>query len=242
MRNLLCVSLLLSHVFGFAQDEPSTRVLPSSSSSGSLHLGMHLAFPQNEFAAVSEQAAFFGIGGGFVVPVFDHSPLALGGQFDYYWTGGDRQTEFYRDPVYGRYEVESTVQGSMIPLHLKARLNPLRDVTDLFNIYLEGLAGFRFTSVRTSIQVDDLSGGPQPEKESDTETSFSWSYGYAGGALVKLTTGIQLHFRVENLYGTSAKYLDPKSIEFDSNGDPEYQVKESRTDILNYSIGVNFRF
>lgn len=210
--------------------------------SGQLHLGAKLGFPQNEFAAKYPNNAFFGLGGGMLFPLFDDSPLDLGGQFEYYWIGREVETMTLESSSYGEYEVESTVNGSMIPLYLNARIMPFRRLTDVINPYFEGIAGARFFSIKTKIEVDDLSGGAQPDPETDTETRTSWSYGYGGGFLVKLVNSVYLDLHVQNIYGTQTKYLDPKSIEFDDNGDPVYRKIESETQVLTYSLGVNFVF
>lgn len=179
--------------------------------SGGFQFDLNLAAPQGEFADSYNRDAFFGLAGGISFVIRD-TPIEGGLRAGYYWMGRTNEDVRINDSISGDYEVSTTVNGNVIPVHFNARILPLRSISNQFNPYIEGLAGFRIFNIRTKVEVDDLTTGPQPEPEIDRESTVAFSYGYAAGVLIGPINRASLNIRVSRIYGGRATYVDPESI------------------------------
>lgn len=223
-----------------AQDETETiRYTPDYN--GMLQFHTKLSFPQGDFANTYSESAFFGIGGGLLFPIKE-SPIDAGLTVDYFWMERQTETQRLKDKFTGTYEVKSTINGNVVPVHSVLRVTPLRTINSPVQPYIQGMAGFRVFSIRTKIEVDDLSGGAQPDPDIEREPSAAWSYGYGGGVFVQIAENLNIDLSVSNLFGTNATYIDPESLEFDANGDPTYEKRESETHVANVRLGINIVF
>lgn len=203
---------------------------------------LKFAIPQGGFAETYSKSAFFGIGAGLLFQLKE-SPIDAGLNVDYFWM--ERQQEDFNGlsgPNNTSYDVTSTINGNMIPVHGVIRITPLRTVLPKINPYVEALAGVRIFNIRTKIEVDDGTNSTQPEPDIDRETSAAWSYGYAGGVYFQVSPNFNVDLSVANLYGTKASYIDAESPTFTDQGDPVFGSKESDTHIVNIRMGVNILF
>ena len=232
IKLLTTIFFSLCFLQGIAQDEKEHRP--------QLNFGLQLGFPQDNFARIYSRDAIFGMGGRLLFPLDQKLPLDAGFQFYYMWMGTEKETFTLYNAVQGDYVVTSKVHGSMMPFHINLRFRPLRNVTNVVDPYIEGLAGFRVFYVKTEIEVDDLTPTEQPEPETSTINNWSGSYGVATGLGIRIAENIKLDFRYSRLKGGKAKYLDPKKIEFSSTGDPIYSRNRSETNMDNYEIGIVF--
>lgn len=248
MKSKILLIAFLLPIISFSQNEqPALRTI-NQPYKGGADFGLSLAFPQNNFAKAAGSRPYFGLGGKLVFASRDNSPISFGLSFNYFWMfrKTDKQTITQRASTFPftkyEYQVETTVHGAMMPTHLHFRLMPFIATNSPVQPYAEGLAGFRIFNTRSKIEVDDLSGGTQPDPEIDNNINITSSYGYAVGVNVRVAHAIYVNARFENIYGGWGKYIDPSSVKIDNNGDATISRKESRTDILNYTLGVSFHF
>jgi len=243
MKSKFFLVVFLLPLFSFSQNEAVLREF-NQPYKGGVDLGVSLAFPQNNFAKAAGSQPYFGFGGKLVFAARDNSPISFGLSFNYFWMFRKTEKQTLRSTTFpfSRYEVETTVHGAMMPTHLHFRIMPFIATNSPVQPYIEGLAGFRIFNTRSKIEVDDLTGGEQPQPEIDNNLNMTSSYGYSIGVNVRVAHAIYVNARFENIYGGWGKYIDPSSIKIDNNGNATINRKESRTDILNYTLGVSFHF
>ena len=235
---------------GYAQNEDNNRDVNDRRNDqvdfkrnyiGKLQGHMKFAIPQGGFAETYSESAFFGLGAGLLFQVLE-SPIDAGLNVDYFWMERQQEDFTVNDPQFGAYDVTSTINGNMVPVHAVLRITPLRTVMPRINPYVEALAGVRVFNIRTKIEVDDGTNSTQPDPDIEREPSVSWSYGYAGGVYFQVSPNFNVDLSMANIYGTKASYINAESLKFTTQGDPVYETKESDTHIYNIRVGVNILF
>lgn len=206
-----------------------------------LDLNMALAIPINDPVYVDSSSSTtltaFGFGGGFTIPVFEKSPVRLGASFRYMWIGSEsRDFSFIDDQGY-EYELTTTVKGSMSPLHLMFRIDPVVYTNFPVLPYAGAFAGIRFFGSNNKLTFD-YQDGTEPIVENNREISVTSSYGFELGLHVRLGKDILLDFRYEHAYGGWAEYIDFSTVEIDNNGNASYDLHETRTDVAMFTLGV----
>jgi len=200
-----------------------------------------LALPFNESitsdSRLESDLSAFGFGGGFMFQFPINSPLKIGASFRYMLMGG-KSRNFDLVDINGRgYNLESAIKGSMSPLHLMLRLDPMPFTTSHVMPYIGGFSGFRFFEAKQRLIID-YQDGSEPNEENIREVSVTSSYGFEIGLHIRFYKGILIDFRYEHAYGGWAKYLDFSSIEIDAVGNATYERLESRTNVSMYTIGL----
>tara|TARA_X000001036_G_scaffold80028_1_gene71713 strand:+ start:1910 stop:2626 length:717 start_codon:yes stop_codon:yes gene_type:complete len=124
--------------------------------------------------------------------------------------------------------------------------------------YFEGLVGLKNLSTKTELvsnNCTDEDDNCQIAKSTNASDTV-FSYGFGGGLQVKLTTledeagdpsgDLSFFINARYLMGSSAKYLKKGSIVYSEPEDGPVQTSfnwnESKTDLLQLSIGINFSF
>jgi hypothetical protein len=82
----------------------------------------------------------------------------------------------------------------------------------------------------------------EPETESTINGSFS--YGYGGGLKVRLSkeNRVFINVKANQIYGSATKYINQESVVLMDDGSYRYKTTKSKTDILRFSIGLQFQF
>jgi hypothetical protein len=194
----------------------------------------------------STDVGAIGIGGDVTAPFpgssfLADSPLRLGFSFRYLWQGIVRKDFLFIDDLGFEYELETKVKGTMSPIHLMARLDPMNYTRFPVLPYVGGFVGLRVFGTTRKITVDYLDGS-EPSVENNREVSIATSYGFELGLHARITPEIMLDFRVEHAYGGWAKYVDLSSVEINDNGRATYDIIESRTDVNMFTLGVVLLF
>lgn len=198
---------------------------------------LSIATPINEFKeAHTGGDAFFGLGGEFNLPVLKDSPLRLGVSFRYFWMGDKARDVEVTDSL-GSYDVDTRVHGSMMPLHLFARFDPIYMYDSPVMPYVGGFLGPRFFNVTTVVEID-YRDGFEPVEERDRRGSTTLSYGFQLGLHIRFSENMLLDLRWERAYGSEAKYLDVRSVEIDDEGYTFYDILETRTDVDMFTVGL----
>lgn len=170
-------------------------------------------------------------------------PIVIGADLEFFRYGKERRKELL-SPDIPDLPVEVTNRNEMFMSHLFLRVQP-----DWGKIvpYFDSLIGFNYLYTRTSLK------GDRRYNDIISTTNFSdWalSYGLGGGIKIKLLENIGKKAGKENyvalfvdlgmryLFGSEAEYLKEGSIQRVS-GEVYYNANKSRTDLLQFKIGVS---
>ena len=84
------------------------------------------------------------------------------------------------------------------------------------------------------------------DEDFEDDTKFygsSFSFGFGGGLAVRLCEHMALDLGVTKAYGLDTNYRSvEKTAAADLKGDLDAGIKSSRTDFLNFKVGVLFGF
>lgn len=196
------------------------------------NLRTQVAFPLEEFAEQNESIAF-GVGGMFLVPLTeDESVVSLGLDAGYMIYG--MKSDDYTDNR--GFEYTLNTNNNIFEGFAVLRFKP-RWVEAPIYPYVDGLVGGRYIYTRTT----EEEGGEELDAYIEQD-GFAFAYGGAGGLLISLSDEIKLDIRGVYTQGSKAKYLTRNSIYPDPVSPNEfiYDVKRTRTDMLNFQIGITF--
>jgi len=236
MSNLLYISILVFFVFvsicATAQSAPYQ---------GGVDAGVSLAFPQNNFAKKAGGNPFFGLGLQMVFALKDNHPVQIAVGAQHYWLHSQKSSGSLLSPDSVRYDYQTNVNGSMIPVHVHIRLTPLVRTKSPFQPYIEVLLGMRLFNTIVKFEGKESGGGASVISAKNNDWDLSHSHGFAAGVHVKVTDMIFINARFENLFGGWASYIDPDQISFSNDGGAQVDRMRSRTDIITYTLGVSIR-
>jgi|TARA_B110000093_G_C12839823_1_gene354769 hypothetical protein len=240
IQKLLYFTFCFCTLIGNAQNSTPPYAVPQMD----LHATLALPFSNAIIpdSATSTALVAFGFGGGFTAPfskssLLADSPLRLGFSFRYLWQGNEKKDFLFIDDQGFEYELESKVKGTMSPLQIMARLDPMNYSRFPVLPYAGGFVGLRFFGTNQKITVDYLDGS-EPLVENNREMSITTTYGFELGLHARITPEVMLDFRVERAYGGWAKYVDLSSVQIDDNGNATYDRIESRTDMDMFTLGL----
>ncbi|MFB0926094.1 MAG: hypothetical protein QMB65_12575 [Vicingaceae bacterium] len=254
MKILLLVSLSISlSLMTFAQDS-NLVVSPEldhtrqknidKTPSATLDLEILVASTTGEFKEFYENNEIGGLGFTLLFGVHKTIPVDLGFDFGYYFMSTNRSRLEYYAPGVGDYDVNSKVNGTMVPIHMVSRLTPFKNTNFFIQPYLELMAGFRIFAVKQTIETTLLNTGVILEPETESTINGSFSYGYGGGLKVRLSkeNRVFLNVKANKIYGSATKYINQESVVLMDDGSYRYKTTKSKTDILRFSIGLQFQF
>jgi len=206
-----------------------------------VELDIRAAFPTGEFKDFYSNPGMGGFGLTALFPLGKKNPLDIGFGLGYYFMSRAEDTYQYYTPGVGDYDIHSKVSGSMISMHLTARLYPLKSINFPIQPYFEGLAGGRLFVVEQELSTYLYSVESELPKETNSNTTSSWSYGFGGGLkiMIRRNEMLFLNLKVAQLYGTSTKNMDPSSVVLYDDGTYAYDEFKSRTDVLRFSLGLH---
>jgi hypothetical protein len=178
----------------------------------------------------------------------------LGGTFEYLYFGGKSDSYKYDDPYpYNAITNNVTTKISSNVYSLVANLR-----AEFFSgpivPFVEVAAGGRMFdgTHRVTIDRSQKSGSTLPSGVTFTptskdvpttfETDFTGTYGFGGG--LRLGVGmVRVEIKGMMMSGTQGRYVDPKSVTFDSNtGRASYATKTSTTDMFLVQVGISGNF
>jgi hypothetical protein len=214
-----------------------------------------LGFPQNDFNTNTNNA----IGYGFDIAVlinlsgkrsraeWEHRfiNVYLGGNFQWMRQDGTRDSYSFEDS-YSTTTVSSKVRNNLTGIGLLTRAELFPGAVKLF---FELGAGTRLFSGAHHIEVENRplsSSNPDDVRTTTTNNNLRsaliGNYSYGGGLRI-CKNEIGIEFKFTSLKGTTAEYVDIKSIQFNrSNNTVSYETKNSKTDIIVFQIGISGRF
>lgn len=251
MRKSVFILVLLSFTIGgYSQDSLSTYTSPEVFSDDSRQLlepkvtfdvDIRAAFTTGEFKAFYPKRGMGGFGITTLFPIDKHNPVDIGFGLGYYFMSNSEATFDYYTPGAGNYEITSEVSGSMVPIHLTARIYPFKSFNLPIQPYLEGLGGARLFIVTQRLETYLTDAGFDLDPQVETDVTGSWSYGFGGGLKVLLSRNelLYLNAKVTQLYGTSTNNMDPSSVVLYDNGSYSYSMFKSETNVLRFALGIH---
>ncbi len=217
----------------------------SKSFAQSIGGGFMVGVPQEDFSRLNPDNGYgLNIQGMLLTPD-EYSPFGVGLDFGFliFSTENEFRPFSYAIPEVG---VEVERMNSMVNAHLVFQVSPF---IGRIQPYAEAYGGFSYYFTTTSIKSDYHDEVIASDVNFD---DFAFSYGAGGGFKIFLTdftsedsesTEILLDLKVRYLAGTEAEYLTEHDVEVDQNaGIVTYFPRKSETDMLTFSIGVEFRF
>ncbi|MCB0400687.1 MAG: hypothetical protein KDD41_01250 [Flavobacteriales bacterium] len=199
------------------------------------------AFTSGEFKTFYPKPGMGGMGLTVLFPLGKRFPLDLGVDLGYYFMSQSQETFNYYTPGLGDYDVESRVSGGMFTMHAVGRVYPFKTVKLPIQPYVEGLAGFRVFSANQKLETYVYATDEYLPVEKDYNYYGAWSYGFGAGVKVMLSKNelLYLNLKVDQIYGTATKNMDPSTVELYDDGTYTYSEFTSRTDILRFALGIH---
>ena len=215
--------------------------------------GLVVGSPQDEFRQNVDNVGF-GLDA-FATHNFGGSAFQLGGSFSFMVYGRDKRSEPFSYTI-PDVRVDVITTNSIVMGHLLARL---QQPTGGLRPYIEGLYGFNYLSTSTTIENQNASEDDNEIASSTNFEDFTSSYGGGAGLMFTIWNAsnnvsgsgdfsgkLLLDLGARYLFGGEAEYLKKGSIQLnDPTSDPTdliYDVQRSKTDILNFRIGLVFDF
>lgn len=214
---LIVLSVFLPYQESFAQE---------------FNLRLQTGFPLEEFAQKNESIAF-GIGGNFLIPIkAEKSVISVGLDIGYMNYG--MKSDDYTDNNGVGYTLNT--DNYIFESFAMVRFKPRWEKSFIYP-YADGLIGGRYIYTLTTEKEGSQTTDSYMEQE-----GLSFAYGGAGGLLVSLSETIKLDIRAVYTQGSKAKYLTKNSIYPDPLFPDKtiYDVKNTRTDMLSFQLGITF--
>lgn len=220
-------------LFSVGLDAQSSDFADGVQLTGMVQIGL----PQNEFAeAYSGNPT--GIGASIMVPVGKSKMIHFGGEYGWNSMGKEKsQVELIKSPE----EVLSgdmTVSSDVNSYHANIRFSPLKGP---FRIYFDLLFGMKFYSTDTEIIVEQANGSEIQTTNSISSENTNFA-GFAGGLMLALSRNFFIDAKLQSLQGGEVKYVDHSTLEINSMGDIDFEVKSTPTDLIMPQVGLSIVF
>ncbi len=236
MRKIILLSFLLiataDVIYAQTRQARQRQVVTFQERRGTtLSTGLQIAVPTGEFADNYGRMPF-GINAFISIPLLN-APIEIGGGFAWNNMAQSRSDVFITNEQGMTQPGTLRINGNAYTYALHGRLRPLNG---RFRPYGEVFVGARNFSTTSRLQSRT---GNQPSTER-LDRSFTLTAGWGVGAKYEITPGIFLEARFEQSAGSRATYIDPETIEIDSQATFSFENLESRTDQWAISVGVAF--
>jgi len=237
MRNIQVLFIILITLFSKLCAQSASDFSPFN-----LALNFYVGFPQGEFKQNINRNGY-GLNVEGLWKPYKYSPFSLGADFGILNYGSVSRREPFSYTIPDVF-VNVTNDNNILNYHLIAQVAP---GVGIFKPYVQFLFGGSY--IYTQTRIENRSTG----EEIATSTNFddyAWSYGAAGGFMFRVSkreknvletpsfSEIFLNLKVSYLFGSNAEYLKEGSIRYVGAGKVEYDIKESKTDLIGLHIGV----
>lgn len=214
----------------------------ANSSAQSIGGGFMVGSPRGEYKDFNPQTGFGLQLQGMLISPSEYSPFGIGMDIGFliYSSDTERRPFSHTIPDVG---VDVNRTNSMANLHFVFQVAPFQGP---IQPYGEVYGGGSYFFTTTSIESDYFDKHITSDVNYD---DFAWSYGAGGGLKILLVDSdfdspeIFLDFKVRYLSGSRAKYLTKNDVVInDRTHTVTYFPRESETDQLTFTIGVEARF
>lgn len=205
-------------------------------------LSLFVGVPVGPFASRVDNVGF-GATVGFFAGI-KGTPVQIGGELGAMIYGAEKRHEPFSTTI-PDVMVAVETSNNIGMGHLVLRLAPQSGAVIP---YLDGIFGGKYLFTSTSIRNERFDDGEAIATSTNFD-DFAWSYGAGGGLQIKVYEGmmgeqygsVHLNAGARYLAGSEAEYLKKGSIRRE-NGQVNYDVQRSRTDILVPQFGVTVLF
>ena len=128
--------------------------------------------------------------------------------------------------------------GDIGKVDIVARLKPFAGAIQPYGDLMLGAKHF---VLKSQIQ-EEYDGYREVVESNREESSAALSYGWAAGLKIRLNRAVMLEARYERLHGGRAEFVDADSIAIAADGSFTYDMRESRTSMYTYALGLSFEF
>lgn len=175
-------------------------------------------------------------------------PFGIGLDFMYMNYGSESRNERLSTTIPDlkvRVDNSNNIVGGNIVLRLQPIEGPVSP-------YIDGLFGFKYLFTETTIKEIKTLAADEEIASSTNFDDITLGYGIGGGVLVRVyisessgplqaPVSVYLDLKGRYMYGGDAEYLEEGSIQR-VDGEVTYDVRKSRTDIMQYYFGVSVTF
>lgn len=220
--------------------------IPETFSQFDVAINLYAGFPQKEFKENINRNGY-GLNAEGLLKPFIRSPFYIGLNLGFLNYGSVTRREPFSYTIPDVF-VNVTNQNNILNYHLVVQLAPQFGI---FKPYVQFLFGGSYISTET--KIENISTQEEIARSTNFE-DYAWSNGVAAGMMFRILQGIALrnneksfnelfiNIKVSYLSGSNAKYLKEGSIRYLSGGRVEYDVMESKTDLIGLHLGVTFTF
>lgn len=202
-----------------------------------------IGYPQNEFKANVDRLAYGG--SAYLIYKLPQSPIGIGVSFDIRVYGSEGRKESFSSTVPDVF-VDVKTRNYMLMSHFLLRFQPFEGY---LRPYVDGLIGLSYIWTHTGV-YDWEEGGDEEIAGDVIWNDTALSYGMGAGVMFRILQikgsksnnfAIDLDFGFRYLKGGNAEYLTEGAV-IRENGQAEYYVSESNTDVITAHIGFTFAF
>jgi len=196
-----------------------------------------LGLPQNDFAEAYTGNPS-GFAGSIMFPVGKAKMLHFGGEYGWSSMGKEKtQVEIVKAPeeiLAGDMSVSSDVKS----YHANMRFSPLKGP---FRVYFDLLFGMKVYSTDTEIVFEEANGS-EVQTTSNLNNENTNFVGFAGGMMLAVSRNFFIDAKLQSLQGGEVKYVDQSNLGIAVNGDVDYSLKTTATDLLVPQVGLSIVF
>ena len=198
---------------------------------------VQLALPQSEFAEIYNGYPA-GFAASLMLPMGRSGILRMGGEFAWNSMGTEKTLVELVDDAQNVIVGDMNVGTDQRSYHFITRFSPF---TGAVRPYLDGFVGVRTYTTDTEIVATEDDG-------SYTSTTYSlsrdgvMSYGYAGGLMLGLGRSFFIDAKVQVVRGGNVTYVDQSTLVVDTDGDINFSLETTPTDIIIPQVGISLVF
>jgi opacity protein-like surface antigen len=196
--------------------------------------------PQGEFKKNVDKAGFGVTGNIGYAP--EGAPVMIGFEIGFMNYGSLDRREPFSTTIPDVFVNVSTTNNFALG-HLLLRLQPN---TGTFRPYLQGMVGTNYLFTETKIENINVPG--QEVASSNNLSDWAFSYGAGAGIMFRVATpeeegitDVFIDLGARYVFGGEAEYLKEGSVRAVS-GRVEYDILRSKTDLVEFQLGVSVRF
>jgi hypothetical protein len=203
-------------------------------------LDLLLGSPQREFRKNVDKIGVGAVINAGYAP--EGTPVMLGLEIGFMNYGSSDRREPFSTTIPDVFVRVSTTNNFILG-HAILRLQPN---AGMFRPYIQGMVGFNYLFTETKIENENNVG--QEVASSNNLTDGAFSYGGGAGLMFLVyrpddgtVSDIFVDLGARYVFGGEAEYLKEGSIR-NVNGRVAYDVLKSKTDLLEFVVGVSVRF
>ena len=202
-----------------------------------LGVNAQMTIPQDNF---SENYAGLplGVGAQIAIPMGLRSPIHLGLDMSWSTMGSENDQITFENSINQLLAGDMSVNSSIKSYHGFMRFSPFNGPARL---YIDGYAGIRNYSTKSTIEVPNVNGGFTERIEVPSNDN-SFSYGWGAGMMLGINRFMKFDFGFQKLQGGEVTFINPQTISIAEDGAMDYQMITSETNVIVPKVGLTLTF